>query len=92
MTSPPTCWVGESGRAQLRIGLLKLTQLTHQRVVLGVGYHRGVEHVVAVVLVSDLLGEIGMPVLGLVVGLRDHRGLAVSKRGFVLTSSAESLT
>jgi len=61
-------------RAQLRIGLLELAQLPDQGVVLGVRDHRRVEHVVAVVGVGDLFGQVRVPVLGRVVGLSDGGG------------------
>src|SRR5579875_2148725 len=44
--------------AQLRVAVLKLPQLAHELVVLGVGDQRRVQHVVAVVVLGDLLGQV----------------------------------
>ena len=56
---PPTRWVGESGVTQLRVGLLELAQLAQQRVVDVVADDRVVEHVVAVVVLGDLVAQLG---------------------------------
>ena len=50
----PTRCVGESGVLQLRMLALQFDQLAQQRVELGVGDRRIVEHVVTVVRLFDL--------------------------------------
>jgi hypothetical protein len=48
------------GRDELGVLALQRAELTHQRVVLPVGDRRAVEHVVAVVVLLELLGELGV--------------------------------
>ena len=57
------------GRAQRRVPGLQRLQLAKQRVVLGVGDLRRIEHVVAVVVVADQRAQLGGALLGLFGGL-----------------------
>ena len=57
----PTVWVGESAVTSDGVGGLEVTKLPHQEVVLGVGDLRGVEHVVALVVIGDQLAQFGRP-------------------------------
>ena len=56
--SPPTRWVGESGRQQLRVLALERAQLVEQRVVGVVGDLGVVEDVVPVAVVGELLAQL----------------------------------
>ncbi len=63
------------GRAERGVALLEALELAHQPVELGVGDGRRVQHVVAVAVAVDLLGEPGVPLTGRGRRLLARRGL-----------------
>ena len=62
--------------------VLELAELAQQRVEFRVRDHRGVEHVIPVVVLGNLFCQIGVAMPGLVIGLADLGASAGAYAGF----------